>query len=100
MEDISHVMQSVIKQVQKNEETVLLQVLEQILGRPAVLEDAKDLTKFYYIGEPLDYDLAYRGVKIGRVEFGPKFDINNSAPTSYTVTFKPPVFKSDIPQPQ
>lgn len=46
------------------------------------MEDAKDLTMIKYPGDLLDYDLAYKGAKIGRVIFQTDY-------MKQTITFKP-----------
>jgi hypothetical protein len=57
------------KKVRQSEEDILKRIIVQITGREATIEDAKDLTKCYYNGEPLNYDLAYKGQTIGKVRF-------------------------------
>lgn len=67
--DQNHLMQKVISKMRDNEEQVLKTVVKQILKREPVIEDAKRLTKMFYEGEPLNYDLAFDGVKVGKVVF-------------------------------
>ena len=51
-------------------EKVLKDVLRQLLKREPVLEDAKRLTRYTYQGVFEYYDLAFDGVKVGRVTYG------------------------------
>lgn len=60
-------MNTLIREINKQEEGVLRQVLSTLLGREAVNEDAKRLCKRYNYN-PLEYDLFFDGIKIGRVE--------------------------------
>jgi hypothetical protein len=77
-----HLMNDFVNMVRQKEEDLIKQLIFQITGREATIEDAKKLTKFYYPGEPLNYDLAYEGSRIGYV----RFDMNGP---NYTITFTP-----------
>lgn len=72
----------ILPEVKRMEESVLKQVLKQVLHREPREKDAKKCTKVYEDGEPLNYYFSYRDQVLGRVVFdlqGPQI----------TVTFKP-----------
>jgi hypothetical protein len=78
----NEMMNHLINEFRKMEEDLLKKVVFQITKKEATVEDAKRLTKFYYEGEPLNYDLAWDGVKIGCVVFG-------NEQFKWSVTFHP-----------
>lgn len=82
--DPAPLMQSLQKELDRMQEEVLMKVVSQCLGRPAVLEDAKRLTIFKYPPDlrNIGYDLDFDGVKIGCIR------IENTM-SNWTVTFHP-----------
>lgn len=66
---ISDYIYDLYSSTRKAEEDILKQITFKLTGHEATREDAKDFTKMYADGELLNYDLAYKGCKIGRVVF-------------------------------
>ncbi len=54
-----------ITKIRELEENMLKDILRKLLKREPVLEDAKDLTKFYQEGEISWYWLVYKNMKLG-----------------------------------
>jgi hypothetical protein len=82
LESYESVTNDFTRQIAKIEEDTLKAIIFQITGKDATIEDAKKLTKVYRQGEPLNYEIMYEDMKIGRVVF-------EFHGTSATVTFHP-----------
>lgn len=68
-----------------NEERVVNQVLQSLLGRTATIEDYKKCNRLQIMGEPDWYDLAYEGRLLGRIhKYYPE-----SPDFNFKITFTP-----------
>jgi hypothetical protein len=66
--DMSFIQDTLLANLNEMQDNLLKDVLRQLLDREPTIDDAKNVTIFRYYGQ-LDYDLAYKGSKIGRVTF-------------------------------
>lgn len=82
MDQFNYFHEVILPKVKNMEESVLKQVLKQVLHREPREKDAKKCTKLYEEGEPLNYYFSYRDQVLGRIIF----DMNGP---QITVTFKP-----------
>ena len=74
--------QEFVKQINTIHETIIMNVLRELLQREPKIEDGAFLTMIYQEGEMMNYDLAYLGKIIGRMEF-------HIMPPNARVTFIP-----------
>jgi len=77
-----HIAQEFIKHINDVHETIIMNVLRELLQREPKMEDGALLTMIYQEGEMMNYDLAYLGEIIGRMEF-------HIMPPNARVTFIP-----------
>lgn len=66
---INNPLDNLIKELIRIESETIKSVLFQFLGREADNEDAKKLTKVKTLDSITDYDLAYDGIRLGRISF-------------------------------
>lgn len=77
--DLAH---EFVKQINSVHETIIMNVLRELLQREPKIEDGAFLTMIYQEDEMMNYDLAYLGEIIGRMEF-------HIMPPNARVTFIP-----------
>lgn len=67
--NLSAIHEEYLLMVNEKHENLLKELLKQVLKREVVPEDAKDLTMVKGPTDIMDYDLVFRGIKLGRMEF-------------------------------
>lgn len=83
MEKHEDIIQMIMQEINKNEETLIKQVLKQLLKRDATLEDFKKVNRVFFGPQTEKYTLAYEGVELGTVEY------QNCPTNHFTVRFYP-----------
>lgn len=67
--DHQRLMNDHIKDVTHKTEEIIKIVLRQVLHREPTIEDAKDCTKAYAEGEPLDFYFLWKSICLGKIVY-------------------------------
>lgn len=78
--------------VNRAEEEILKKILREILQREPTIEDAKDCTLFFSEGNLSDFDIAYKGVKMGSISMAFKWNEATKV-SSFEAIFTPTLLK-------